>query len=82
MRRVHRCGHADYIPTRRFRFILLLDLPLGLKPVPQRSAVGRTFVLQEVESPRLDPSFAFVLHGQPSPKNDRTAITTTTRPTR
>jgi hypothetical protein len=48
----------------------------------KRASIERTFALPEFEGSRLDPSFAFVVHDQPSPKNDRTAITITTRPTR
>lgn len=82
MCRVRRFGQADYISTRRFSLVLFLDFPLGLKPMAKRASIERTFALPEFEGSRLDPSFAFVVHDQPSPKNDRTAITITTRPTR
>lgn len=82
MRRVRRRGQADHIPTCGFSLNLLMDFPLGLEPMPQRSSVQRAFALPEFEGPLFEPVFAFVVHGQPNPKNDRTAITTTTRPTR
>lgn len=82
MRRVRRCSQTALMPTRSFGFFLFLYFPFCLEPVPQRSAVERTFALPEFEGARLDPPFAFVVHDQPSPKNDRTAITTTTKPTR
>ncbi|TCN33505.1 hypothetical protein EV665_14119 [Shinella granuli] len=63
MCRVRRCGQADYISTRRFCLILFLDLPLGLKPVTETSAIERPFALPEFEGSLLDSSLALVVHG-------------------
>lgn len=66
----------------RFRGDLFVDFPLSLQPVAEASPVQSPLGLPEIEGPCGDASLAWIGHdAHRKPKNDRIAITMTTRPT-
>lgn len=81
---VHDTSQRDRLclVSPRFPGTLFINLLLGLQPMAQGSAIKGAVALPELERSCPDLILAMIGHGNHlSPKNDRTAMTTTTSPT-